>query len=169
MGAGLLAKPLVGKFLLPAAAGLFANELNKPSGAQKATQAAQASAAEAQAEEIRRQTAARRELEKLIKSLEPLSGEEKNALIRLFPGKETDFSGVRGTGDVDLLMQLAGLGSSSGALNSASALAQRDIESGRQETGDTVNALVQLLLGMNRPSSIEQAIFNNPTSLIGMG
>lgn len=120
--------------------------LNKPSGAQKSAQRAQAQAAQAQAAEIRRQTQARRELQSLIESLGLLSGEEKNKLIQLSPGKHPDFSGVRGTGDIDLLMQLAGLGSSADAVNSAALLAQQDIQSGRDTTMDTMDNLIQLLL-----------------------
>ena len=139
------------KVIAPAVVGsVVSSELNQPSGAERATMASQNRAAEAQAKDIEANTRRKAELERLIGTLEPLSGEAINELIRLEPGKSPDFSGVRGTGDIQLLMQLAGLGAPSGALNQAAAAAQQSSMLGQMQTGDTVESLVALLLGLGQ-------------------
>ena len=152
-GKGRLASFLsgnVGKRLTGLAGSILASELNKPSKADRDAQAALARAANAQASDVERNTALKNFLEAKVKGLKPLSGQAKNDLIQLRPGKKTDFSGVQGTGDIALLMQLAGLGAPSGAIGQAGLLANQNASFGAEQTKDTVDNLVELLLGLGQ-------------------
>lgn len=148
--------PKAAKAITGVVGSLVAAELNKPSQASKDAQAGLNRAANAQASDVEANVRRKSELESLIKGLQPLSGQAKNDLIRLYPGKQTDFSGVRGTGDISLLMQLAGLGAPSGLVGQAGALANQQDIFGQDQTSNTVAALVELLLGLGsgQPSEV---------------
>ena len=127
--------------------GLAANSGGQ-SQASKDAQDALTRAADAQASDVEANVRRKQQLEDMIKGLQPLTGDQKNELIRLRPGKQTDFSNVASTGGMDRLFQLAGLGSQSGLVGQAGVLGAQQDMFGQQRTSDAVQSLVELLLGL---------------------
>ena len=133
--------PLAGKIGLAVGGSLLSSLLNKPSNARTLEQQR---VERAQATGLERQNQIRSQLQRMIGEL---AGNPRPPQFRLGVGNEPfDFHSIAPMGEINLLMQLAGLGEPTGAVTAGSALQAQADEAGRRATGDTVQGLVELLL-----------------------